>query len=208
MTENKRLTIVSFFAAITLSGLCNGFFSLFEQSICSDLKWYPVLYMISFLIFLIKYYLDDIFSNKDLPDARAKSEIALLVVGWTFFLFAAISAKDVFLSSLGWLAGIIVLNIFLYKNKVNENNFCIYLIQNGVLIFLLIPVALFHLSESRIVNQLSPCNLCQCDSGKCCTLICLLIFNVIIFMCSLQDKQCISCNVSSKKMIPRAQDPD
>jgi hypothetical protein len=195
MTPSKRFVIASFFAAITISVLCNSIFSILDKgggSSFSLLDLYLLLYSISFLMFLIKYFVDDVVDDRHDENERiTRNSLATLVIGWTLFLLSALFAKNIFTSSVLWLAGLLAITRFLYRNKkLVEHHATLYLRQNFILMVVLCFLAVSTYSHSLSALSAPASNVCRSYSlFRVLPIICLSIFNVWFFIVLLRDNE-------------------
>lgn len=187
MTPSKRFVIASFFAAITISVLCNNIFNLLDRTF--DL--YSLLYSTSFLMFLIKYFVDDVVDDRhDETERITRNSLAMLVVGWTFFLLSSLFANDLFASAVLWFIGLFAISIFLHRNrKAVEHHATLYLLQNIALLVVLCLVALSTFPHSLIASSCSvAADVARCRSPfEGGTVICLALFNGWFFIVLLRD---------------------
>jgi hypothetical protein len=152
----KRFVVVSFLAAIALSTLCNSIFGIIE-SYSDNILSRPLdfvnalLYPASLMIFMIKYFVDDVIDERNDKEEPTRSNLALIVLGWIFFLLTAISATHTHESSILWAIGLIVVTTFLNMNiKVIGSNAKLYMFQNLLLLALLITL-IFSTSNCSFV---------------------------------------------------------
>lgn len=148
MTSSKRFTVVNFFAAIALSTLCNSVFSIIVSIIDSSSggsSWQPdfiiaLLYSASFAMFMIKYFVDDVIDDRhDNTERTTRSSLAPMVTAWTWFILAALLVKNILLSALFWVLGLVFITDFLCKNRRCVGHYAsIYICQNTCLLFVLI----------------------------------------------------------------------
>lgn len=139
---SKRFIVVSFFAAIAISSLCEEISDVLKSldtfsNIFTNDNWKVLCYSFSFLIFMIKYYLDDIAEDRVMTTERIigsitktkhtskritghitrrikrdnKCNLALLVIAWIFFIFSSFLTSEIKDSLLFWLVGLIVITI-------------------------------------------------------------------------------------------------
>lgn len=146
-SPSASFVAVSFFAAITISVLCGNIYKLvegvdlckiFSAIINCNFESINTIYAISLLIFLIKYFLDDIIGDINRNDnITSPFKLVVLGLGWTFFMLAAtfVSEKGVVLSALFWLIGLvfitIVLCIDICKNRKDKKQ-VVYNIQGFI----------------------------------------------------------------------------
>jgi hypothetical protein len=132
---NRKFVIVSFFAAITLSSLCQSAFAVFKQHAETE-NWQNLCYALGLGLFLLKYFVDDVKddSEKDttLPSRRI---LGLLSVAWTCFLLAAFAAEEMMVSAWFWFVGIAIVRLLLWQETrgTSDKRKRGYARQNGIL---------------------------------------------------------------------------
>lgn len=156
--QNKRIRffeIMTFFLGIVIAALCHGLYTIFSEdknpATIDSSFWLKVIYAISFLIFLLKCFIDDVMDDYD-DDNKIKNisraPVVWFALAWVFMLFAALSVKQISISS-GLLAvGLFCLICFIHhivkdNPKIDKKTYCCYAKENAALIIILLCVALF-----------------------------------------------------------------
>ena len=189
-SPSASFVAVSFFAAITISVLCGNIYKLlegvdlckiFSASINCNFESINTIYAISLLIFLIKYFLDDIIGDINRNDnITSPIKLVNLGLGWTFFLLAAtfVSNESIDCSAMFWLLGVIMISIVLIcdffnifnqqpelpkkQSKVKERLFLndnllavsCFLIQNIFIIVLLFMLTILNCNQEILTKIL------------------------------------------------------
>lgn len=182
MSQSKRFVIVSFFVTLALSALCQsayGVISAFaeEMTLNNGMK---VLYAIGLACFLIKYFIDDVVDdNGGTSEVISRRSLASLIIGWMLFLFAAISAGTISVSAIFWFIGILVITLFMVRNKstIPVKCFWRYLGENIFLGMVLLGLSL----------QLLFTVLAECLIFTVCVTMSLFLVNIIAFVVMLSD---------------------
>ena len=192
METSKKFVVVSFFAAITLSALCNSIFNIFAQVSTSQESYYlfALFYPVSLLMFLIKYFIDDVVVDfQDDSERITRSSLTFLVIAWTLFLLSALSSMNTFTSSIFWIIGLIAVTVFLLKNRKPVGHAKCYLIENLVLILVLGLVTSASFSNSLIssLSQNAPAVIRYSCFARTMIII-LLVLNLIFFVTMCCDK--------------------
>ena len=139
MNQSKRFILVSLFAGLTLSALGANLVALVDKLPEPEILA-VLIYPISFLLFIIKYFADDLVEEgKNEIEKSTSSSLYLLILTWISFFFTALFVSYVIISAILWVIGLICVSIFInyYKNK---NLFALnrYLFENFIIIILLI----------------------------------------------------------------------
>ena len=182
MSQSKRFIIVSFFVTLTLSALCQSSYAVikaFAEHL--TLLWgLRIMYVIGLACFLIKYFIDDVVDdNGGKGETISRRSLSALIIGWMFFLFAALSAENLHVSSFFWLIGIVVITWFMIHNKASIPAKCFwrYLGAN-----LLLGVVLLGLTMPMFFKEMA-------EWGSFLTLFVTILFmiNVGAFVVMLSD---------------------
>lgn len=182
MSQSKRFVIVSFFVTLALSALCQsayGVITTFAKEMTLD-NGMKVLYAIGLACFLIKYFIDDVVDdNGGKSEIISRRSLAALIIGWMLFLFAAISAGTVSVSSIFWFIGILVITLFMVRNRstIPARCFWRYFGENVFLGGLLLGSSL----------QLVLTAVAECLILTVCVTIGLFLVNIIAFVVMLSD---------------------
>lgn len=146
MNPSKRFVIVNFFAAITMSALCNSIFAIIKKN---QIDYNLIIYMSSLFVFLVKYYIDDIVEDTPQNDESKKictrGDLFFLVAGWIMFLLASICAENQIISPISWLLGLFFIMAFMdamnpyttLTDVAPSTTDFIYIRENCILIFML-----------------------------------------------------------------------
>jgi len=157
VTPSKRFIIVSIFVGLTISALCNSIFNIiYSYDSSKTLDSTILLYWASLMMFVIKYFVDDIIDDKDDVETDTQKNLAMIVVAWTSFLLAAFFLKNMFASSILWTLGLIVVTILLNRDKKHKK-LKYYAWQNIILIVILEFLIFFTCDVSfitRLYNSL------------------------------------------------------
>jgi len=193
MQQSKRFILTSLFAGITISVLANNLVSLITQFTESG-YWTSFAYSAALLVFLVKYFVDDLTEEEAKRNGRTtRGNLILLVLAWIFFLLAALLLKNILISGFFWLVGLIFATIFICKRAPIENKeICKcscsareYLIQNIILVlflFILLLPDLCSLLSSLYHARINFLNiLCKISWQQAWSLALFLI--TIIFLC-------------------------
>ena len=149
MGSSKRFVVASFFAAITISVLCNSIYGVIVDCLQSGLQIAAILklaYSFSLMLFLIKYFIDDVVDDeiKEFEKTTRRS-LASLIIGWTLLLLSSLFAQDISASAAFWTVGMIFITRFLYNNRhLIPHHAWLYLTQNIVLLLLLALIAISY----------------------------------------------------------------
>lgn len=104
-----------------------------------------LLYAVGLGCFIVKYFIDDVVDdNAGLGEKISRRSLASLIVAWMFFLFATLSAGSLSVSALFWLVGVVVVSLFLVKNRSTIPPKCFrrYLLENAALGLVLLILSL------------------------------------------------------------------
>lgn len=195
MQQSKRFILVSLFAGITISALGNNLVTLIDQFSESG-TWASLAYSAALLVFLVKYFVDDLTEENTKQNGKTtRGELILLVLAWISFLLAALSLKNMLISGFLWLVGLIFVTIFMRKKipleerKISKCSCPVsdYITQNIILMLFLLILLLPNLcillsSQSRAwINSLNI--LCNISWQQAWSLVFLLI-TILFLFCS------------------------
>lgn len=145
--SSKRFVIVSFFVTLSLSALCQSSYDILKSFFghVSVERGLNLLYAVGLGCFIVKYFIDDVVDdNAGQGETISRRSLASLIVAWMFFLFATLSAGSLSVSALFWLVGVVVVSLFLVKNRSTIPPKCFrrYLLENVALGVVLLVLAL------------------------------------------------------------------
>jgi len=176
--QSKRFVIVSFFATLTLSAVCQGIFGVISTASCSGWTTLLVLnaiYAVAYASFLIKYYIDDVIDdNGGISECVSRFSLARLIIAWMFFLIAALFVCELKASLLSWLIGTVIVTWFLIANSdgdIERRMFYRYLFENIIILFFVTMALGGTILNYQMCMWIGFCGVCAITSVAFCVML-------------------------------------